>query len=75
MRPQKPHFQRWKQSKGQSPSCGKEHKPQEWGEMIDISGTISFWKAFTFWQVAPKTISCERWFRQHEGEINGGRHV
>jgi len=43
--------------------------------MIDISGPISFWKAFTFWQVAPKTISRERWFRHHEEEINGGRHV
>ena len=42
MRPQEPHFQRRKQSKGQSPSCGKEHKPQEGGEMIDILGPISF---------------------------------
>jgi hypothetical protein len=44
MRPQEPHFQRLKQSKGQSPSGGKEHKPQEGCEMIDISGPILFWK-------------------------------
>ena len=37
MRPQKPDQQRRKQSKGQFASCGKEHKPQEGGEMIDIS--------------------------------------
>jgi hypothetical protein len=29
-------------------SSGKEHKSQEGRKMIDISGPISFWKAFTF---------------------------
>ena len=33
--------------------------------MIDILGPISFWKAFTFWLVAPKGFS----FRSYNLEI------